>query len=97
MSEDLRLHDYRERTQEAYLLVVRQLVEWLDRDPEAWDEENIRRYFLYLREEKKAAPSSIIVAIAGIRFFVQRTLGRDWAVFELISVTRPQSLPVVLS
>lgn len=97
MSEDLRLRDYSDRTQEAYLLVVRQLVEWLDREPETWTEADIRRYFLYLREEKKAAPSSINVALAGIRFFVQHTLGREWAAFEIISVKRQQKLPVVLS
>lgn len=97
MSEDLRLRDYSERTQEGYLLVVRQLVQWLDREPALWTEQDIRRYFLFLREGKKAAPSSINVALHGIRFFVRHSMGLDWPVLELIGVKRPKRLPVVLS
>jgi len=62
MSEGLRLRDYRDKTQRSYLLAVRQLLQWLDREPATWTEEDIRRYFLYLREAKEAAPSSINVA-----------------------------------
>jgi site-specific recombinase XerD len=97
MSEDLRLRDYSERTQTSYLLAVRQLVEWLGREPATWTEDDIRRYFLYLREDKKASPSSINVALHGIRFFVRHTMGEDWPVLERIGVKRPKRLPVVLS
>jgi integrase len=97
MSEDLRLRDYSASTQEAYLLVVRQLVEWVGREPATWTEDDVRHYFLYLREDKKAAPSSINVALNGIRFFITHTLGEDWPVLELITVARRKSLPVVLS
>ena len=97
MSEDLKLRDYRDRTQQAYLLVVRQLVQWLDREPALWTEEDLRRYFLYLRAEKKAAPSSINVALQGIRFFVRTTMDLDWPVLERIGVKRRKRLPVVLS
>lgn len=97
MSEDLRLADYSPRTQEAYLLAARQLVEWVGREPATWSEDDARRYFLYLREEKRLAPSSINVRLHGIRFFVAHTLGRDWSVLDLISVARTKKLPVVLS
>jgi len=97
MSEDLRLRDYSDKMQSSYLLAVRQLLQWLDREPATWTEDDIRRYFLYLREEKGAAPSSINVALHGIRFFVRHTLGEDWPVLELIGVKRPRRLPVVLS
>ncbi len=63
MSEDMRLCDYSPRTQEAYLLVARQLVEWVGGEPADWTEGDIRRYFLYLREDKKLSPSSINVAL----------------------------------
>ena len=89
MSEDLRLRDYSERTQTSYLLAVRQLVEWLGRESATWTEDDIRRYFLYLREDKKASPSSINVALHGIRFFVRHTMGEDWPVLERIGVKRP--------
>ena len=97
MSEDLRLRDYSPKTQTSYLLAVRQLVDWVGREPATWTEDDIRQYFLYLREEKKASPSSINVALCGIRFFVRHTMGEDWPVLELIGVKRPKRLPVVLS
>ena len=48
----------------AYLLATRQLVEWVGREPATWTEEDIRAYFLYLRDEAKLAPSSVNVRLA---------------------------------
>lgn len=97
MSEDMRLRDFRPRTQEGYLLAVRLFVERLRRDPEAFTEDDVRAYVLYLREEKKLAPSSIKIAICALRFFFVYSLGRDWPLFELLRVNSPRLLPVVLS
>lgn len=97
MSEDLRLHDLRPRTQEGYLLATRQFVEHVAKPPEAMSDDDVRRYFLYLREERKLAPSSITIAVCALRFFFQYTLGRDSEVFDLLRVNRPRRLPVVLS
>jgi len=97
MSEDMRLRDFRPRTQEAYLLVVRQFIDRVQGEPETWTEQDVRAYFLYLREEKKVAPSTINIAVHGMRFFFIHTLQRDWAIFELLRVNKPRKLPVVLS
>lgn len=97
MSEDMRLRDFRPRTQEGYLLAARQFVDWTQSEPEAITQEHVRRYFLYLREEKKLAPSSINIALYAVRFLCLHTLQRDWAVFELLRVKIPERLPVVLS
>jgi Phage integrase family/Phage integrase, N-terminal SAM-like domain len=56
MSEDMRLRDYRPRTQEGYLGAMRHFVEWLGRGPETATDKDVRDYFLYLREEKQLAP-----------------------------------------
>jgi site-specific recombinase XerD len=97
MSEDMRLCDFRPRTQEGYLLAVRLFLERLGREPESLTDEDVRAYFLYLREDKKLAPSSINIAVCALRFFFLRTLQRDWQVFELLRVHKPRRLPVVLS
>jgi integrase len=60
-------------------------------------DEHVRSYFLYLREEKKLARSSINVAVYAVRFLCATTLRRDWPVFELLRVKMPERLPVVLS
>jgi site-specific recombinase XerD len=97
MSEDMRLRDFRPRRQEGYSLAVRLLLDRVQLEPETITEEDLRRYFLYLREEKKAAPSSITIALCALRFFFVHTLQRDWPIFELLRVNKPRVLPVVLS
>ena len=97
MSADMRLRDYRPRTQKGYELATRLFLDWAETEPDALTEEHVRAYFLYLREHKKQAPSSINVAICAIRFFCTQTLGRDWPVFELLRVNKPRTLPTVLS
>ena len=97
MSEDMRLRDFRPRTQEGYLLAARQFIDWAGCEPEAITDERVRSYFLYLREEKKLAPSSINVAVYAVRFLCIHTLQRDWQVFDLLRVNMPRRLPVVLS
>lgn len=97
MSEDMRLRDFRPRTHEGYLLSVRQFMDWLKHEPENITDENVRAYFLYLREEKKLAPSSINIAVHALRFFFIHTMQRDWKIFELLRVHKPRILPVVLS
>lgn len=97
MSEDMRLHDFRPRTQEGYLLAVRLFIERVGREPDTLTDEDVRAYFLYLREERKLAPSSINIAVCALRFLFVHTMQRDWQVFELLRVNKPQRLPVVLS
>ena len=69
MSEDMRLRDFRPRTQESYLLATRQFIDRVGRSPETFTDEDVRAYFLYLREEKKLSPSTINVAVYAMRFF----------------------------
>jgi integrase/recombinase XerD len=97
MSEDMRLRDYRPRTREGYQLAVRLFLDWGKTEPYQLTEDQVRAYVLYLREQKKQAPSSINVAICGIRFFCTQTLAQDWPVFELLRVNKPRVLPTVLS
>lgn len=97
MLEDMRLRDLRPRTQEGYALAVRLFLDWAKHEPEWLTEEVVRAYFLYLRDDKKQAPSSINIAVCALRFFFTHTLQRDWPVFDLLRVNKPRKLPVVLS
>jgi site-specific recombinase XerD len=95
MTEDLLLADYTKATRESYLLSTRQLFDWLKGEPEQWQQDDVRRFFLYRREQ--VSPSTFNVNLHGIRFFIRTTLGRDWPLLEQVGVRRPQRLPVVLS
>lgn len=97
MSEDMRLRDFRPRTQEGYLLAARQFMDWVKREPDQIADEHVRAYFLHLRGDRKLAPSTINVAVHALRFFFIHTMHRDWRVFDLLRVNKPRVLPVVLS
>jgi site-specific recombinase XerD len=68
------------------------------KSPAVLGPEEIRTYQLYLTNEKELATSSILIAVAALRFLYQVTLKKDWRIWEVIPAPRkPQKLPVVLS
>jgi len=97
MLEDLQLKGYSPRTQEAYVRAVRQLAEHFHRSPDQLGEDELRQYFLYLTHEKKLARPTTTIAVCGIKFFFQTTLGRPFTVLDLVRPPRQFKLPVVLT
>jgi site-specific recombinase XerD len=97
MIEDMQLRGFAVRTQEAYLNAVRQLAKHYHKSPDQIDEEELRQYFLFLKNEKHAARATCTIALCGIKFFFERTLGRDWKTFEFLRPPKEKRLPVVLS
>ena len=97
LREDMTLRDFRPRTQEAYELASRLLVRHFNRAPAELTEEDLRSYFLHLRDVRKVAPSTLAVNLHGIRFLFLHSLQRDFALFDLLQVKKPRILPVVLS
>jgi len=97
MLEDMQLRGLARKTQEAYLRAVRQLAEYYHKSPNQISEEEIGRYFLYLKNEKKASGSGCTIALCGIKFFYERTLRREWLLFDLVRPAKEQKLPVVFS
>jgi site-specific recombinase XerD len=97
MIDDMQLRGFAERTQEAYLLAVRQLARHYGKSPDQIDEEELRQYFLFLKNEKHAARNTCTIALCGIKFFFQHTLGREWKTFEFLRPPKEKKLPVVLS
>ncbi len=97
MIEDMQLRGFAVRTQEAYLSAVRQLAKHYRKAPDQIDEEELRQYFLFLKNEKQAARNTCTIALCGIKFFFQQTLGRDWKTFEFLRPLKEKKLPVVLS
>lgn len=97
MLEDLQLRGLAPKTQQCYLDAVRQLAHHYHRPPDQLSDEELRQYFLYLRQEKKVAESTFRIHLYGIRFFYELTLKRPWPVFDLVRPRNIQKLPVVLS
>jgi len=97
MIEDMTLRGYSARTQEAYVAAVRQLAEHYRKSPGEITEEELRQYFLYLKDGKKLARNSITIALCGIKVLFEQTLQRQWRLFEIVRPPREKKLPVVLS
>ena len=97
MIDDMQLRGFAERTQEAYLSAVNQLAKHYRKSPDRIDEEELRQYFLFLKNEKHAARNTCTIALCGIKFFFERTLGREWKTFDFLRPQREKKLPVVLS
>jgi integrase/recombinase XerD len=62
MIEDLQLRGYSPGTQAAYVRAVRQMAEYYGKGPDQISEEELRRYFLYLTNEKQVARSTSTIA-----------------------------------
>jgi len=97
MIECLQLRGLSARTQESYVLAVRQLAEHYHKAPDLISEEELRQYFLHLKNVKHYARNTTTIAICGIRFFFERTLEKEWTIFNLVRPAPEKKLPVILS
>jgi integrase/recombinase XerD len=97
MIEDMQLRGKSKRTQESYVRVVRQLAEHYDKSPDQLNDEELRQYFLYLQNERKLSSSSCRVALCGLKFLYEVTLGRRWPTLEVVQPAKEEKLPVILS
>lgn len=97
MIEDLQLRGLSEKTQEAYVRAAKQLAEHYGKSPEFISEDELRQYFLYLRNGKQVSASTYRVTLCGIKFLFQHTLRREWPTLDLVRPPKEKKLPVVLS
>jgi integrase/recombinase XerD len=97
MIEDMQLKGLAVRTQEAYANAVSQLSRHFKKSPDCIDEEELREYFLYLKNEKHVAESTFSIALCGIKFFYEHTLKKEWRTLQLVRPDRKKKLPVVFS
>ena len=98
MTQDMQVRNLSPHTQASYLQQVTQFACYFGKSPDLLGPEDIRTYQVYLTNERKLAPSSIHIAVAGLRFFYRVTLKRDWSFEEVLPLPKkPQKLPVILS
>jgi site-specific recombinase XerD len=96
--EDMQIRNLSVNTQRSYVEQVSRFARHFNQSPLTLGPEEIRAYQVYLTNEKKLAPGSIVIAVSALRFLYKVTLKKDWSVTEIIPAPRkPQTLPVVLS
>ena len=97
MIEDMQLRGLSPATQRAYLQAVQSFAQHFGISPDQVTEEQLRQYFLYLRNDKRVSRSTSTIALCAIKFLVEHTLHRSWPVLEFIRPPKQHKLPVVLS
>jgi len=98
MTEDMQVRNLSLNTQTSYIQQVSQFARYFKRSPEQLGPEEIRAYQVYLTNERKLAPKSVLIAVAALRFLYKTSLKRDWSFDEVIPAPKaPQKQPVVLS
>ena len=98
MTEDMQVRNLSLQTRATYVQQVSLFARHFNKSPEILGPEEIRSYQVYLTNERKLAPSSIIIAVAALRFLYKITLHRAWNLEEVIPTPKkPQKLPIVLT
>ena len=88
---------FQRNTQESYVRAVRQLADHYHKSPEQINDEELRQYFLYLKNERKVSRSTSTIALCAIKFLYEYTLGRSWSKLAFMRPPYEKKLPVILS
>ena len=76
MLQELQRRNYSPSTIRAYLGAVQQFAEYFHCSPEQLGPPQLRRYQVFLLQEKKLEPSTVEVRISALRFLYKRVLRR---------------------
>ena len=86
------------RTRHSYYRSLRLIQEYFMCDPALLSEEQIRDYFLYVKNQKHWKPKTIRQSVATAKIFFIEMLGKsDWTVFSQIRTKDHDQLPEVMS
>ena len=98
MIEEMQIRNLAPHTQASYVQQISRFARHFGKSPELLGPADIRAYQLHLARDRQLAASSILVAVAAIRFLYTIVLKRGWNPEEIIPTCRkPQTLPIVMS
>jgi site-specific recombinase XerD len=98
MLEDMQIRNLSPHTQASYVQQVSLFARHFGKSPLELSPDDIRTYQIYLLNERKLMPQSILIAVSAIRFLYGVTLKKDWTIEEAIpTCKKPQKLPTILS
>jgi len=98
MIEDMQVRNLSPHTQSTYVLQVSLFSRHFEKSPELLGDVEIRAYQVYLTNERKLSPGSILIAVAALRFLYKITLRKNWIFEDVIPAPKkPQRLPIIPS
>jgi integrase/recombinase XerD len=97
MIEELRRRNFGERTIKSYVAGVAGFAKFHRRSPELLGSDDVRKYQLYLRDEKKLSFSTYNIVTCALRFFYRHVSPKDDVVGMVPFARVERKLPVILS
>jgi integrase/recombinase XerD len=97
MVREMQLRRFAPSTQAGYARAVWGLAAFYRRSPDRLSCEEVKRYLLYLMNERGLNWATVNVVCSGIRFFFTETLGRSDVSASIPPRKTPRRLPEVLS
>jgi integrase/recombinase XerD len=98
-----RLHDelvrrhYATTTRESYLRILKAFHRHIGKRLDHVGPDDLRRYQVYLLEDRRLAVGTVVAQLAALRFFYLRVLKRRNMKEDLPYPKRPRRLPIILS
>jgi len=96
MLMDLQLSGAKPRTQETYLREVENLAKYFKRSPAELGEAELKKYMLYMINERHLSEGTFRFYVAGLKFLYRTTLKREWPVEKIKHPRSKRKLPMVL-
>src|SRR6185295_8570227 len=97
MIRDMRVRNFSPRTIETYVPWVRNLAKHYMRPPDQLSADEVQRYLLELRDQRRLSSSTRNKACAALRSFYEITVRRPQAALLVPPMRREQKLPEILS
>lgn len=96
MLEDLKRHNLAERTQQSYLSFIARLARFFGVSPDQLTREHLDE-FQHELIRQGVGQSTLIGAVAAMRFFYNKTLQRNWKIESVLGPKKLKQLPEVLT
>jgi len=97
MIQDLEIRGFSERTQDTYLMCIKQFVKYYMKSPDLLTLDDINSYQLYLIRDRQISVSYFNIQVAALKFLYGVTLKREWNINLIPYHKESKGLPVVLS
>jgi integrase/recombinase XerD len=97
MEMDMKLRRFSPKTISCYLGCMKNVAIHFGKSPAELGEEEIRRYLLYLIEDRKASQAVISQSYSALKFFFEKTIQKPWNILKIPRSKRAKKLPGVLS
>jgi len=85
MIEDLTVRNFARRTVDCYVGRVARFAQYFGQSPDRLGPEDIRRYLVFLQQEKQVSWTLFNQTVCALRFFYQVTAGKPWYTVRLDS------------